>query len=176
MELQHAIELIRSDRLVTDKPTNWADLGCGTGLFTGALAHFLSPGSVIYAVDISRSALFKLEPPTNGVVIEKIQADFVRDALPFSGLAGILMANALHFVRDQKTFMMKAVNLLQPHGCLLLVEYDTDQANPWVPYPVSFGKLKHLIAKLGYGTVEKLGVRPSLYHRAALYAALVQVN
>jgi len=174
MELQHAIELIRSNHLITDTATAWADLGSGTGLFTQALAHFLTPGSVIHAVDVSRSALSKMEPPPAGIVMEKLQSDFVRDILPFHGLEGILMANALHFVRDQIGFLKKAETWLQPNGCFLLVEYDTDRPNPWVPYPLSFSTLKLLFEQLDYKAIEKLGERPSLYNRAPLYAALVK--
>jgi SAM-dependent methyltransferase len=176
MDLQHAIELIRSDRLITDKASTWADLGCGTGLFTRALAHFLAPGSLIYAVDARKSALSKLEPPTNSVKIEKLKADFVKEELPFQDLDGILMANALHFVRDQEGFVALAGKWLQPNGCFLLVEYNTDKANPWVPYPLSFATLQKLFEALGYGEIEKLGERPSIYHRASIYAALVRKN
>jgi ubiquinone/menaquinone biosynthesis C-methylase UbiE len=172
MELQQAIALIRHPGLIKNKTTTWADLGCGTGLFTRALAPFLQPGSLVYAVDSNRNSLSRMEVPPNDIRLEKVHADFVRDDLPFHELDGILMANALHFVRDKSSFLKKADRWLQPEGCFLLVEYDTDKANPWVPYPISFSVLQQLVAELGYHSVEQLGKRPSIYHRAAIYAAL----
>jgi SAM-dependent methyltransferase len=173
MELQQAIELIRCDHLVQNKATTWADLGCGTGLFTRALAQFLQPGSTVYAVDSNKDAISKIGPLPGGVVLEKLPADFVRDALPFHNLAGILMANALHFVRDKPSFLQKAKKWLQPGGCFLLVEYDTDRANPWVPYPLPFEALRPLFTPLGFPGVEKLQERPSVYHRSPIYAAWI---
>jgi hypothetical protein len=56
---------------------------------------------------------------------------------------------------------------------MLLVEYDMDTANPWVPYPVSFTSLMQLFQELGYTTIQHLGELPSRYNRANIYAARV---
>lgn len=174
MELQQAIELIYSNSIIQPKATAWADLGCGIGLFTQALAHLLQPASTIYAVDSNKSALSQLRSLTNDVNLNKIQADFVSDDLSFHHLDGILMANSLHYIKDKISFIQKAQKWLQPDGCFLLVEYDTDSANPWVPFPLSFTTLRQLFIQLGYKEVEKLQERPSIYNRAAIYSALVK--
>jgi ubiquinone/menaquinone biosynthesis C-methylase UbiE len=174
MKLQDAIELIRNDSMIRDRPTTWADLGCGSGLFTQALACFLQNGSMVYAVDKNKATLANIKPLNKGVVLQKMTADFVLQELPFQHLDGVLMANALHFVQDKISFLQKAKNWLQPGGCFLVVEYDTDTANPWVPYPVSFAALQRLFHKLGYSEVEELHRRSSIYNRADMYAALVQ--
>jgi hypothetical protein len=59
------------------------------------------------------------------------------------------MANALHFVRDQTGFLERAGKWLKPHGCFLLVEYDTDLRNPWEPYPLSFSTLQKTVCAIG---------------------------
>lgn len=174
MKLQDAIELIRCEGLVKEGPATWADLGCGTGLFTRALAHFLQPGSTLYAVDANRNALSGIGTLPAGIILEKLPADFEQEALPFHHLDGILMANALHFVRDKAAFLKRAKTWLRPEGCFLLVEYDTDRSNPWVPCPVSFANLGPLFAPLGFPVVEKLQERPSIYHRSGIYAALIR--
>lgn len=62
-------------------------------------------------------------------------ADFTRPlALP--PLHGIVMANALHFVRDSTPVLHALIQLLIPGGRLILVEYDADHGNPWVPHPI----------------------------------------
>jgi hypothetical protein len=55
----------------------------------------------------------------------------------------------------------------------LIVEYDTDESSRWVPYPVSMKKLTSLFTDAGYSSITMLRSRPSVYRRAALYAALV---
>jgi trans-aconitate methyltransferase len=44
-------------RFDTPAPSTWADLGCGDGTFTRALAERLAQGSTIHAVDRNRGAV-----------------------------------------------------------------------------------------------------------------------
>lgn len=174
MELKQAIELIYNDCIVQHRVTVWADLGCGTGLFTQALAQLLQPGSAIHAVDSDKGALSQLGSLPGNVTLDKIQANFERDDLSFNELDGILMANSIHYIEDKIRFIRKAEKWLRPSGCFLLVEYDTELANPWVPYPLPFNTLKQLFIQLGYKEVKKLQERPSIYNRASIYSALVR--
>lgn len=173
MELSAAISLLRHERLSAPPSARWADLGCGRGLFTTALAELLPEGSTVYAVDKDRAALSRIVPPQRSIQLETLTADFVTDELSLPPLDGVLMANALHFVREQDAFLARAQRWLREDGCFLLVEYDLEKANPWVPYPVPFASLPHWFAPLGYRSIEKLAERPSLYQRAPLYSALV---
>jgi hypothetical protein len=54
----------------------------------------------------------------------------------------------------------------------MIVEYDTDRASRWVPYPIGRARLGPLFEAAGYGSIEVLGSRPSIFRRAPLYAAL----
>ncbi len=172
MELADAIALLQPAHLPQDSPALWADLGCGTGLFTYALAHLLPPGSIIDAVDKSVAPLIPLPNP-NRTLIRQHQLDFVAQPLPYAKLDGLLMANSLHYVKDQTACIAQLRQALNPKGCFLLVEYDTHLPNPWVPYPISYHVLPALFNPLGFGVVTKLQERPSRYGRANLYAALI---
>src|SRR5690606_33183288 len=114
----------------------WADLGCGTGTFTLALAELLGAGTII-GVDEDRQALDALPTTHAGAQIEPQQADlntFARD----DPLDGVLLANALHYVSDPEKLLRRLSRVLVTTGRLLLVEYDTDTPlRPWVPYPIS---------------------------------------
>src|ERR1700704_757794 len=99
MDLETAISLIRSLNIKSKAVTNWADLGCGSGLFTKALSTLLQTGSKVAAVDKDASALKKVIV-VHGISLEKLHADFINNDLPLQNLDGILMANALHFVKD----------------------------------------------------------------------------
>src|SRR6186713_2176851 len=100
MELNTAINLIKTQHLITDTQQVWADLGAGAGLFTQALARYLQPGSTIMAVDKNMGNLRKIKQ-TGQVIIQTKTADFTSPEFNPRGLSGILMANALHYVKEQ---------------------------------------------------------------------------
>ena len=174
MKLHEAIQLIQHKDLSADTPATWADLGCGSGTFTAALAHYLPAGSTIHAVDKQLPASLHIPAPA-GVQVNAHTLDFVKEDLPFTSLNGIMMANALHYVKDQVAFVRKLKNALSPDGILVIVEYDTDTPVPiWVPHPLSFSTLQQLFSTQGYGHIEKIGERYSVYGRANLYSSLVK--
>jgi len=169
MELNEAIELIRYEGIEGPGVSNWADLGCGSGLFSRALAGLLQAGSTVYAIDKEPVRLAS----TNGVTIKPLQLDFVANDLPLQKLDGILMANSLHYVKDQHAFIKKAGSYLKAGGCFLIVEYDTDKANPWVPYPLSYQTLLKLFHRAGYPNITRLHEHASIYGRANIYSVLI---
>ena len=57
MEHADAVRLLSSPELQPIRPQTWADLGCGDGVFTRALASLLVPGSTIHAMDRDPAAL-----------------------------------------------------------------------------------------------------------------------
>lgn len=174
MELKDAVELIGGWSSPT-RPETWADLGCGSGLFTYALAHLLPPGSLVHAVDKSAVSLDRFPNPHH-IPIQKKQLDFVKDSLDLTALDGVLMANSFHFVRDKVSFLNKLRQCLNADGHLLIVEYNTDSPNAWVPYPTGFKTLKTLLESQGYVNIVKVGERPSRYQNGALYAVLATLD
>lgn len=174
MNLPEAFGLLLPAGWDRNTPARWADLGCGTGLFTEALARLLPPRSFIHAVDTDAAALFKI-PDVPDRQLSRVCGDFTEFPWPFaSDLDGLLMANSLHYVDDKRTFLENAVSYLAPTGRVLVVEYDTTAGNPWVPYPVPFNALTSLFAEVGFSNVRQLGERPSRYRNGNLYAALLE--
>jgi hypothetical protein len=55
---------------------------------------------------------------------------------------------------------------------LLLVEYDTDMATRWVPFPLSRKAAARRLADAGLSSVIDLGRRASVFRRADIYAVL----
>jgi len=173
MELGQAIQLISNDHIQQQTgAATWADLGCGTGLFTRALATLLQPGSIIYAAD-KAPAIAAGDLLHNGVSIKPAVLDFVQDHPNFGLLDGILMANSLHFAADKPALLEKLNQSLPENGCFIIAEYDTDTQNSWVPYPVSFRALQPLFKNAGFSHIEKLQELPSVYGRANIYTALI---
>lgn len=108
--------------------------------------------------------------------IKKIHEDFTKTDFKLLQFDGLLMANSLHYVSDQKIFINRLKNSLKSFGRILLVEYDTDAANPWVPYPVSFKSLQALARNTGFDSAFKIGQEPSLLNRSNIYSAVLKMN
>lgn len=173
MRAPDAIDMLADSGVEELGPATWADLGCGDGTFTLALANWLSTGSVIHAVDLDASALRRIPAEHHGVTIQTHRQDFTAQPWRFGEQDGILMANSLHYVEDQAAFIRNCESSMAPHGRFLIVEYDMWTSSRWVPYPVSQDALRSLFEGAGY-SVRILASRPSIYRRAALYSAVMQ--
>ncbi|WP_263357662.1 class I SAM-dependent methyltransferase [Acidicapsa ligni] len=170
MKTNDAREFLRTPLIEWEQPQSWCDLGSGTGTFTLALASLLVPGSTIHAVDWDPQALEQIPEQHNGVNIRKIAGDMASSSLRLPPVDGVLLANSLHFIREQPQFLTK---LLTVTNCFLIVEYERSKPNRWGPYPVAFGKLRQLCSDAGIGQVEKIATRPSLFG-GTLYSAVAQ--
>jgi hypothetical protein len=169
MQLPEAISLIQKGIVPHSSPQTWADLGSGKGLFSEALFSILQPGSTIHAIDLHKRPNLQHNP---SIILH--QADFVKDKLPVPTLDGILMANSLHYVQEQVACIKQLkINLRNRTGVFILIEYDTDRGNEWVPYPVSFARAQKIFGEAGFSKIEKIGERPSMYRRDSIYAALI---
>lgn len=174
MKQQEAINLIEKAIPHSDKPQIWADLGCGSGTFTNALARLLPSGSHIYAVDGQSQNFPKVIG--NNVSIDFIKADFEKFDFDFSNLDGILMTNSLHYVKDKRLLIGRLEKYLSENKKFVIVEYDTTASNQWVPYPINFFKLKELFIELGYSKIIKLDERQSIFGQGNLYSVIIGLN
>ncbi len=154
----------------------WADLGSGSGAFTLALAELLGPESRIWSVDSDARALRAQEQELRArfprLPVRLIRADF-NDSLDISGLDGIVMANSLHFQKDACAVLVHVSRWLKPGGRVVVVEYDIEAANPWVPYPLPFSRLPAAAACAGLSEPRLIDSRPSRYHRR-VYSAVCE--
>ncbi len=164
--MQHAdhVNLLRKG--VPEPGGVWADLGSGTGAFTLALADLIGPDGQIYSVDKDQGALRKQKRTMRArfpeMVIHYRVTDFSRrqDLPP---LDGVVMANSLHFQPEKDQVLQLVRSYLRPGGRLILVEYDTDRGNLWVPYPVSYRTWQTLARRNGFVSTTLLTTRPSRF-------------
>lgn len=154
----------------------WADVGAGTGAFTLAIAELLGAGGRLIAVDRDRKALAQNTEAMTGryprVAIESLVADFT-GTLDLPPLDGLVAANSLHFVpRDQQVEAIRALaSYLRPGGRFVVVEYDADQGNPWVPHPFTFASWERLASAAGLVGPRRLHRVPSGF-LGAIYSAV----
>ncbi|MGQ0600660.1 MAG: class I SAM-dependent methyltransferase [Anaerolineales bacterium] len=152
----------------------WADFGSGTGAFTLALGELIGPGGTIYSVDRDARALREQEQALASrfpramaiapVTVHSQVGDFTQP-LDLPPLDGLVIANALHFVRDKEPVVRLLKSYLKPEGRLVVVEYNVDAGNPWVPHPFSFETWKTLAARCGFKHTQLLVTQPSRFLR-----------
>ncbi len=187
MNHQDHVDLLRegvqSDRILDasidhDQPPIWADFGSGTGAFTLALADLLPSQGLIYSVDRNHRALEQQERafhdrfPNREVIY--LPADFTRP-LEIPQLDGVVMANALHFQSHKIPLLQLIKNYLHPAGRFILVEYNIDRGNLWVPYPLSYPTWEKLAQQNGFWHTHRLAVKPSHFLKE-IYSALSYVS
>jgi SAM-dependent methyltransferase len=152
----------------------WADLGSGRGAFTLALADLLGTGAEIHSVDRDGAALrdqaaeMRARFPAARVTYHV--ADFT-DALPLPALDGVVIANALHFVRDPAPVLGTVHDLLVPGGRLILVEYEEERGNQWVPHPIPYHRWRELAPACGFSGVRRLAEHRGRF-MGGIYSAL----
>ncbi len=147
----------------------WTDLGAGSGAFTLALRELIGAEAAIYAVDRDRARLDELKREYQSRFgdssnLHVLAADFSRQ-LDLPPLDGILMANSLHFFKDKERILHHVREFLKPNGILLLVEYNVDKGNLWVPYPLTFESLRPLARHAGFSEPRLLAKHPSSFLR-----------
>jgi ubiquinone/menaquinone biosynthesis C-methylase UbiE len=75
------------------------------------------------------------------------------------------MANSLHYFKDKERILRHVQEFLKPNGIFLLVEYNVDSGNPWVPYPLSFETYRALAPRAGFSEPRLLARVPSRFLR-----------
>jgi len=152
----------------------WADLGSGSGAFTLALADLIGATGHIYSVDKDRGALREQERAMrsrfSGTTVHYLTADFTQ-LLDLPPLDGIVMANSLHYVRKKDPVLQLIRSYLKPAGRLLIVEYNADRGNMWVPYPFSYRTWEVLAGQNGFSSTQLLATVPSRFF-GEIYSAV----
>ena len=152
----------------------WADLGSGSGAFTLALRDVAGEDTKIFSVDQDVERMDEQRELFTEMFgspdITYLYQDFTED-LSLPPLDGVIMANSLHYVADQKAFLITLQRYLKPDGRLLLVEYNSDEANQWVPYPISFAKFTELAHQAEFNPPTLLQKVPSQFQNE-MYSAV----
>lgn len=152
----------------------WADFGSGAGAFTLAMAECIGPTGQIYSIDKKRESLRQQERVMNGRFpqhqVSYITADYTRP-LDLPPLDGLVIANALHFQRRKDGIVQLLHSYLRPGGRLILVEYNVDRGNLWVPHPLSYQTWQTAASRNGFAATQLLATRPSRFLHE-IYAAV----
>ncbi len=173
MDHKDHVNLLRPANLQPGK--TYADFGAGSGAVTLALRELVGPDAQIFAVDKNKSALNELREEFlarfNSILnLTLVPMDFSKP-LDLPLFDGIVMANSLHFFKDKEKILRHVRSFLKPNGALLLVEYNVDSGNMWVPYPLTFETFKALASGDRFTEPRLLAKVPSRFLKE-FYSAL----
>jgi SAM-dependent methyltransferase len=92
--------------------------------------------------------------------------------LDLSELDGLVAANSLHYVpRDRQVDVVRGLAAhLRPGGRFVVVEYDADRGNPYVPHPFSYPSWERMAAAADLVDTRRLSRVPSRF-LDAIYSA-----
>lgn len=104
-----------------------ADIGCGTGVYTIALAGEVGAMGQVYAVDVHRDALHTLAGTLDkrGIInVEMLWAD-AEVAIPIDAysLDALVLSNVLFQFTDKEKVLSLISKLVKPGGQLLVVDW-----------------------------------------------------
>ncbi len=174
MDHHDHVSLLRNG--ITQQGGVWADFGSGSGAFTLALRELAGADAEIYSIDRDGGRLREQErafrqmfPNSN---IHFMQQDFSKP-LTLPPLDGIVMANSLHYFKDKEKLLRHIAQYLIPGGALILVEYNVDRGNMWVPHPLSWPTFEKLAPRAGFEPPRLLATHPSRFLEG-FYSALAQ--
>lgn len=161
---------------VAGRGGTWTDIGAGDGAFTLALADLLGPGAEIVAVDRDAGSLRRNAEAIAARFPDTRLTTLVADLtgpMELPALDGLVAANSLHYVpRDRQVETIRALAAhLRPGAPFIVVEYDVDRGNPWVPHPFSSGAWEGLAAAAGLADTTLIGRVPSRF-LGAIYSAV----
>jgi ubiquinone/menaquinone biosynthesis C-methylase UbiE len=136
-----------------------ADLGAGGGFFTTRLSKAVGKTGRVYAVDINRSTIERLnqlvtaEALSNVTVVTGEAAD---PKLPTGQLDAILIVNAYHEMTEYKQLLLKLHAALKPGGRLAIVDNTPPTADGSTPQQP---RRPYLAIELAARQVQDAGLR-----------------
>ena len=152
----------------------WADFGAGAGAFTLALVDILGPQATVHSIDKNERALQqqrrKMRRRFPRAHVQYHHKDYTRE-LPLPLLDGLVIANSLHYHRRKERLIRLLSGYLRYGGRFIIVEYNTDSGNRWVPYPVSFASWLALAEESDLSGTRLLETQPSRF-LGEVYSAL----
>lgn len=139
-----------------------ADIGCGTGVYTIALAEQVGEMGQVYAVDVHRDALHTLAGTLEkrGIMnVEMIWAN-VEKSVPIDAysLDAVVVSNVLFQLENIESFLSHVSKVLKPEGQLLIVEWSDSHGGigPHKDHVVPEELAEQLVLKHGFRMLKRL--------------------
>jgi len=170
MNAQRIIKVLSIPKL--GKTEEWVIYGIAKPEFAQAFASKLGPDGHLHVVDKSSAKLAKINiEAENMAEISLHHKDFSAAKL-FDGLDGIFLAYSMHSIQNPIKFLGQAMLSTKANGKLLILDFDTRRANPWIKYPLGFSRLEYLAKKLALPKPKLLAKTNSHFGRKSYLAEI----
>ncbi len=107
-----------------------ADIGAGTGYFAVPIAQAILPGGRLFAVDVQKEMLMRLDARLRQVGasgnISLVEGDAAGTTLPDTSCDRILIANVWHELPDHAAALTEFARILRPNGRLAILDWRAD--------------------------------------------------
>jgi ubiquinone/menaquinone biosynthesis C-methylase UbiE len=103
-----------------------ADIGAGTGLFEGALAHAVSPGGTVYAVDVEQGLLDHISQRAGDLKVNNVRVvlgKFTDPSLPLRNVDLAFINDVLHHIEDRATYLKNLATYIKPTGRIAVIDF-----------------------------------------------------
>ena len=107
-----------------------ADIGAGTGLFEGALAHAVSPGGTVYAVDVEQGLIDHISQRATDLKVSNVRVvlgKFTDPVLPVRTIDVALINDVLHHIEDRATYVKNLAGYLNATGRIAVIDFRPGQ-------------------------------------------------
>jgi len=139
-----------------------ADLGCGTGAYTIALAREVGDMGQVYAVDVHREMLHTLAGTLERqklLNVEVLWAD-IEKGIPIDAysLDAVVMSNILFQLSDIDAALSYVAKILKPEGELLVIDWSQSHGGigPHSDHVVTEERAESLAQKHGFRMQKRL--------------------
>jgi len=112
-----------------------ADLGAGTGAYSLLVSKVVGPSGKVYACDVQKDILVRLENEVRDQGIRNIQTvlsnveNHQGTKLRDQSIDWVIVANVLFQIEDRPGFIREVSRILKPTGSLLLVDWSESFGN-----------------------------------------------
>src|SRR5882672_2433961 len=103
-----------------------ADIGAGSGIFEAPLAHAVSPGGKVYAVDIEKGLVDHINLRAGELHLTNVQGvvgQFTDPSLPVKNIDLAFINDVLHHIQDRAAYLKNLAGYLKPTGRIAVIDF-----------------------------------------------------
>lgn len=155
-------------RLGYTEGSTFADIGCGTGVFTFPAAEIGGASARLYAVDTSQEMLDDVTTQAaekNIRTITTVKSDPYDFKLDSQTIDFVIISSVLHEIDDKSRFLAEAKRICKPGGKIAVIEFtETDNGfGPPLDMRIKPESATKLLSETGFVEIERVDISAAYY-------------